>query len=200
MDELRRQYGERASQWRLVQRLDHNGIGGVLVAANTNSARKFQKGGNNGFQLRTRYLAITEESTKSTETKSQGVIKGQGMTSSYRRVDERYFVIELITGRKYQIRKHLAHTMGQPIVNDVRYGALDHPNTEQIYLHSALVTTKVGLKSLQHLIPVGSTRNFHGQLSTLMKMEIFVKIFVIYYVQLGRIYYSKLLFKILKDI
>lgn len=93
-----------------------------------------------------------------------GIIDKMGMVSKYRRFDEKCILVELSTGQKHQIRKHLSHILKQPVLNDVKYGGplLPHTDPLQIALHAACVKTKIGLQKREHLIPM--TFNNNGKL------------------------------------
>ncbi|CCE93315.1 pseudouridine synthase PUS5 TDEL_0F05040 [Torulaspora delbrueckii] len=164
LDELRRQYGKGrvdAGEWRTVHRLDACVTGGMLLVKNKNAAIQFSKnlraGGNKGFKMTRRYVAIVGEGEIGTKYRSDtGVIQCLGMTTRYRRFDEKCYVLELISGGKHQIRRHLAQGVGQPILNDEKFQGSLVPGTNpaQIALHSACIKTTVGFQKRSHLIPM----------------------------------------------
>lgn len=64
-------------------------------------------------------------------------------------------VMQLETGRKHQIRKHLSEVLALPVVNDQKYGAkIIRGNEHQLGLHSSYIYTKVGNQVNKHFIPV----------------------------------------------
>lgn len=164
LDELKRQYGnqrEGSEEWRTVHRLDACVTGGMLLVKNKNAAIQFSRnlrlGGNKGFKIVRRYVALVgdgEIHRKYTEDK--GIIQCLGMVTKYRRFDERCYVLELVSGGKHQIRRHLAQGVGQPILNDGKFGGILLPGTDptQIALHSACVKTVMGFQRRAHLIPM----------------------------------------------
>lgn len=158
MDELRQQYGTEITQeWRPVHRLDHGVTGAMLVATNKNSAimfsRYLQQGGSKGFPFVRRYVAITETGRATPLLGGTGIIDAMGMVTKYKCIDDTCFVIELVTGRKHQIRKHLGIVAKQPILNDTKYGAArTSVNSSQICLHSAFVHTQIGMQKRSHIV------------------------------------------------
>lgn len=63
--------------------------------------------------------------------------------------------IQLETGKKHQIRRHLSEILELPIVNDKKYGsAVFRGNDQQLGLHSSFIYTRVGNEVNKHLIPV----------------------------------------------
>lgn len=168
LDELRHQHGlgnASALEWRTVHRLDANVTGGMLITKNKNAAIQFsknlQKGGNKGYKMIRRYVAMVQGDSVKKYEKDEGVISSLGMTSKYKRFDERCFILELVTGGKHQVRRHLAEAVGQPILNDTRFGGIHVPGTdeEQIALHSACIKTSIGLQNRKHLIPMQMNNN-----------------------------------------
>lgn len=165
LDELKAQSNSSASEfsnWKLVHRLDSCVSGGLLVAKNKNAAkyisRNLKEGGNKGYKVDRRYVALLDDPGKANSRymNDYGIIDKMGMISKYRRFDERCMLIELVTGQKHQIRKHLSLVVNQPVLNDVKYGGplLPHTNPTQIALHAACVKTKIGLQQREHLIPM----------------------------------------------
>ncbi|GAV52883.1 hypothetical protein ZYGR_0AI01650 [Zygosaccharomyces rouxii] len=173
LDELKAQSNCRKSDydnWRLIHRLDSCVSGGLLIATNKNAAKYFSRnlkeGGNKGFKIDRRYVAMVDDKKTCNHNyvNDYGIIKKMGMISKYRRFDEKCILLELVTGQKHQIRKHLSHVIGQPVLNDVKYGGPLIPHTDplQIALHAAYIKTKIGLKKREHLIPM--TFNNDGEL------------------------------------
>lgn len=179
LPELKREHGESAREWRLVHRLDSVVTGGMLIAKDKRSSELFSRnlrhGGNKGYKLTRRYVALVNTARQTRRcspeyTKDHGVIVtetavGDRMVTKYIRIDSQCYILELVTGKKHQIRQHMARALGSPILNDTRYGApqmvlgsapglpRSYPN-RQIALHSACVITRVGLQERTHIIPV----------------------------------------------
>lgn len=179
LPELKQEYGESAKEWRLVHRLDSVVTGGMLIAKDKRSSELFSRnlrhGGNKGYKLTRRYVALVNGVPGGLRCspefdKDHGVIvtetgTGERMVTKYVRVDSRCYILELVTGKKHQIRRHMAEVLGSPILNDTRYGAppvmLGSPQGSprvhlggQIGLHSACVFTRVGMQERAHIIPV----------------------------------------------
>lgn len=164
LDELKAQYGKSkggSTEWRTVHRLDACVTGGMLIVKNKNAAIQFSRnlrhGGNKGFKITRRYVALVGEGEiNSKYTDDTGVIQCLGMVTRYKRFDEKCYVLELVSGGKHQIRRHLAQGVGQPILNDNRFGGIILPGTDptQIALHSACIKTVMGLQRKEHLIPM----------------------------------------------
>ncbi|SCU89524.1 LAME_0E04038g1_1 [Lachancea meyersii CBS 8951] len=153
--------GLESSEWRTVHRLDTNVTGGLLIAKDKNSAAHFsknlKKGGNSGYKLVRKYVALIDGATRNLPTK--GVLEHNGMKSWFRKIDSGALVLQLCTGKKHQIRLQLARGLGVPIMNDIKYrGKQVRSAGHQIGLHSALIQTQVGLQKRKHLIPVDSGR------------------------------------------
>lgn len=149
-----------ASEWRTVHRLDACVTGGMLIAKNKNAAIQFnknlRKGGYKGFKIRRRYVAQVEGKVAERYLHDEGIITSCGMISKYRRFDENCLILELVTGGKHQIRRHLSEALNTPIHNDIRYHGPEihgaHP--KQIALHSASINTAIGFQRREHLIPM----------------------------------------------
>lgn len=156
---------------RTVHRLDHCVTGGMLIAKTKNASVKFsrflQKGGNKGYQLKRKYVAIVESSAHFNETNNYEVNYGPHYNflishggreiTKFKVVDEQCVVLQLVTGKKHQIRHHVSQILNQPILNDQKYGStakLPELFKDQIALHSACVMTKIGLQTKTHLIPM----------------------------------------------
>ncbi|CCH45613.1 Ribosomal large subunit pseudouridine synthase D [Wickerhamomyces ciferrii] len=163
-----------------IHRLDSRVTGGIIYALNKYSSQMFsrnlQKGGSSGFIFKRRYIGIIPKITNlpnndsiiySNETKTKGYIKTQDPNNSFSTTkfiipdttinqDLQLIILQLETGKKHQIRKHLSQCLGLPLVNDIIYGSditkADYRN--QIALHSSFVMTKIGKEINNHYIPV----------------------------------------------
>ncbi|CCD26005.2 pseudouridine synthase PUS5 NDAI_0G02300 [Naumovozyma dairenensis CBS 421] len=152
---------------RTVNRLDACVTGGMLLAKNKNAAEMFsrnlRKGGNSGFQISRRYVALldTNQIDDFQALRESGTMISDDMVSKYKRLDEQCILLELVTGKKHQLRKQLASILKQPILNDCKNGGLRIPEVDenQIALHSAFIKTKVGLQERKHLIPMTFDNN-----------------------------------------
>lgn len=138
-----------------VQRLDACVTGGTVVAKNKRAAMMFSRylkqGGGSGYGLTRRYLARINAQPVCDE----GTIESPGMVTYYRRVRDDCVVVELKTGKKHQIRKHLALNLNCPIVNDTYYGGSVVKGVNgQIALHSAFVRTRIGKNMQDHLVGI----------------------------------------------
>ncbi|KAL3232706.1 21S rRNA pseudouridine(2819) synthase [Nakaseomyces bracarensis] len=144
-------------QWRSVHRLDSCVTGGMLVAKTKNAATMFSRnlklGGNKGFGLIRRYVALTDNAP-SVRIPSTGILKSDGMITQYRQVKNNCFIIDLVTGKKHQIRKHLSSLLHSPILYDQKYGSRATLGRDHIALHSAYIETKVGRTVKGHIIPI----------------------------------------------
>lgn len=164
LDELKRQYGngkKDAEEWRTVHRLDACVTGGMLIVKNKNAAIQFSKnlrsGGNKGFKMTRRYVALVSDGQIGPKYQDDtGTIRCLGMTTKYRRFDEKCYILELVSGGKHQVRRHLAQAVGTPILNDSKFQGplIPGSNPAQIALHSACIKTKVGFQERAHLIPM----------------------------------------------
>lgn len=64
-------------------------------------------------------------------------------------------VLQLETGKKHQIRRHLSDILALPVLNDVKYGSeIIRGNANQIGLHSGYIYTRVGNDINQHHVPI----------------------------------------------
>jgi 23S rRNA pseudouridine1911/1915/1917 synthase len=160
----------------LVHRLDRP-VAGVMVLARTSKAA-----GRLSHQIRTRqmhklYLALVEGRLSSVEGElahhiergerssrivSAGTPLGREARLNYRVLEaagsRSLVAIELLSGRKHQIRLQLAH-IGCPIVGDVRYGASSALPERQIALFAKQIVlehpTRRERLSLVASLPVG---------------------------------------------
>ncbi|EJT42908.1 PUS5-like protein [Saccharomyces kudriavzevii IFO 1802] len=156
---------------RTVHRIDHCVTGGMLIAKTKDASAKFsrflRKGGNNGYKLQRKYVAIVEQPSRLNETSNSDINYGPQYNSlishdgkqitKFKKVDDQCIILQLVTGKKHQIRYHLSQILNQPILNDQKYGStakLPRAFKNQIALHSACITTKIGLQTKWHLIPM----------------------------------------------
>ncbi|AGO13736.1 AaceriAGL134Cp [[Ashbya] aceris (nom. inval.)] len=162
LDLLRQQHPNPGGEvWRTVHRLDEPVTGGVLVSRNKRAAAMFSRslalGGNRGFPLTRRYVALL--SHKSRELPPEGRITTGNMVTDYKRLGEGLMLLQLQTGRKHQIRMQLSRVFGQPVVNDKKYG--DHNvygvANNLIGLHSAFIRAQCGLQAKTCIIPIPPT-------------------------------------------
>ncbi|AET39263.1 pseudouridine synthase PUS5 Ecym_4187 [Eremothecium cymbalariae DBVPG len=164
MDLLRTQYPDICqAQWRTVHRLDATVTGGILISCTRTAASKFSKnlalGGNSGYKFTRKYIALVTGSSIDSFP-DEGRLMINDMVSDYKRLGDNLVLFQLHTGKKHQIRIQLSKVFQQPIVNDVKYGADAIPNLEDIIgLHSALISTEIGLTRENHLIPIPCDSN-----------------------------------------
>lgn len=145
-------------QPRIIHRIDSCVSGGMVIALNKNAAKMFSKnlklGGNSGYKLVRKYVAKVGPPSAAQNVR-RGLIRMNGSLTYFKRVDDEHIVLELLTGKKHQIRKGAAVVLQTPIYNDVKYGGESMFNIPfQIALHSAYVKTKIGMQVHEHLIPV----------------------------------------------
>ncbi|SCV04695.1 LAMI_0H18338g1_1 [Lachancea mirantina] len=148
------------AELRTVHRLDSQVTGGLLLAKTKSAAQNFSKnlreGGNTGFGLVRRYVALVEGDL--TPLPMCGTLRFGGMVTKYAKVLSNCIVLQLETGKKHQIRRQLALGLGHPILNDCKYGARKILSAKrQIALHSGFLQTRVGSHVKTHLIPVPSS-------------------------------------------
>lgn len=163
---------------RPVHRLDKVVSGGLIMARNKSSAQKFsrnlQKGGNYGYPFIRRYAALVNSKELKYSlnvhfnTETTGVItvpvednSNQHETTKFMIPGERHkgrslILLELLTGKKHQIRRALAREFNSAILNDRLYGAQDccEGLRGSIALHSSFIRTRIGQTSREHFIPV----------------------------------------------
>lgn len=165
-----------------VHRIDKPVTGGFLLPLSKIAAQKFsknlKKGGNFGYPFNRRYVALIKEKEALVESEEveytrkpgESVVESAGYVRS---LDEEHgqmitkfidvginkkglklMILELETGKKHQIRKQLSKHFGS-IVNDFDYGSdVAMGSFRQIGLHSAFISTTIGLTKNNHLIPV----------------------------------------------
>ncbi|KAH3902041.1 related to 21S rRNA pseudouridine(2819) synthase [Saccharomycodes ludwigii] len=148
-----------AAHLKNIHRIDKVVTGGVLFATNKNSAQMFsrylRKGGNCGFKLKRRYLAILQSPIFIKNDPEQGIIsfknKSTGSSASpmithYKKISKNLYAFELCTGQKHQIRVTCKTKLRSPILNDIKYGAkpIKNFNDEIIALHSAMMRITIG--------------------------------------------------------
>jgi 21S rRNA pseudouridine2819 synthase len=156
-----------------VHRLDKVVSGGLLLARGKSAAQRFsrnlQRGGNSGYPFIRRYVALIHRDKISYSNNvflhgdGVGEIRVPGITEEVTKfiisdqVADGYtpVVMELLTGKKHQLRRAMAHEFHSPILNDFLYGGgnIRHPRNA-IALHSSLVVTKIGQNWQHHLVPV----------------------------------------------
>jgi 23S rRNA pseudouridine1911/1915/1917 synthase len=140
----------------IVHRIDRDTSGLIVFARKGEAKEKMQ---DDWRSVEKRYLAVAEGAPK----KDQGIIKTNLVESKFRSVHsgplgpesklavtrykvlekgDRYSLVEisLDTGRKHQIRVHMAD-MGCPIAGDKRYGAKTDP-ANRLALHASYLSFK----------------------------------------------------------
>ena len=117
-----------SKNYHLVHRLDKEATGLMLIAKNRHYAKKFSE----MFKFREiikRYLVIINGKIKKNkgEIQTKDTFNGKEIVSKLyfevisKKNNFSYIVVDLITGRKHQIRKQFSK-LGHPIVGDVKYG------------------------------------------------------------------------------
>ncbi|ODQ80217.1 hypothetical protein BABINDRAFT_13102 [Babjeviella inositovora NRRL Y-12698] len=191
--QLRRDYPESKeySQLKTVHRLDRPVTGAMVIAKTKIGAQNFsknlQQGGNKGFLIKRRYIALIQEPDLqyvyrnkcihfTNKEKTQGIITTDagktsvtkfhaltdlepqplsGLAEYFNRVPRIPVLLELVSGRKHQIREHLQEAFRQPVLNDMEYDADPlHIDFNQIALHSLYVKTKVGMAMNEIIAPM----------------------------------------------
>ncbi len=165
-DELSKKYsslrGVGGNRNGAAHRLDKNTSGVVLFAKDKSSLLFLQK----QFierKAKKRYIALVFKKVKKESgeinapigrspkkrTKQSVKDKGREAITSFRVMKrfDNHTLLEVFphTGRKHQIRCHLAH-MGHPVAGDVLYGFKDQqdpPNLERQFLHAASIEIKL---------------------------------------------------------
>lgn len=155
-DYVRKGYAKSRNRIFIVHRLDRD-VSGLLIFAKTAQAKEFLQERWEGFDKK--YVAVVHGTLK----EKTGIIssylaenaahvvystpdeeKGKLAYTGYRVLKETdafsLLEIDLITGRKNQIRVHLAEK-GHPIVGDKKYGEKD-PRHRRLALHARRLTFK----------------------------------------------------------
>ncbi|ODV97896.1 hypothetical protein PACTADRAFT_47732 [Pachysolen tannophilus NRRL Y-2460] len=174
-----------ASNLQLVHRLDNFVTGGMLISKDKNSAKNFSKylrnksvdnNENKGWAFKRRYVAVVDkpsliDSSYVQITKERNYIKGlvdrpiDDKDSITKFIlprkspfeDKSLIILELVTGRKHQIRKHLQF-LDLACLNDSKFGStyiFDKADKRQIGLHSSFIQIQIGLQEpKKFLIPI----------------------------------------------
>ncbi|CCH62596.1 hypothetical protein TBLA_0H03150 [Henningerozyma blattae CBS 6284] len=159
---IRDQYGSgirHLGEWKTVHRIDKCVTGGMLITKNENAVKMFsrnlKKGGNTGYKISRKYVALLE-GTPTQSTRPSGIIGSKVMQTRYKRFDDNCIIFELLTGKKHQLRLQCQKFFRQPILNDKKYGAglVNGAPLDQIALHSAFISTVVGFQKRGHHIPM----------------------------------------------
>lgn len=153
-DYVRKGYSKSRERIFIVHRLDRE-TSGVVIFAKTVEAKLHLQ--NHWDQTRKKYLAVSHGhcvETSGTITSylvenrarvvysTQDKTKGKRSQTGYRVLkqtrDFALLELDLLTGRKHQIRVHLAG-MGHPIVGDRKYGS-EHQHRSRLALHASSIT------------------------------------------------------------
>ncbi|KAH3675888.1 hypothetical protein WICMUC_002458 [Wickerhamomyces mucosus] len=171
---------EQDDEVRNVHRLDKAVSGGMLLAKDKTTAQKFSRnlrlGGNKGYKFIRRYVGLipagefppmgeglcyeyygsNNKGSIFIPDEEKGVCKTEFI--KYNNIVHKGYqmiVIQLETGRKRQIRKHLSRAFNKPLMNDVLFGGTHKRGpVAAIGLHSSYIEARVGLTSKQFIIPV----------------------------------------------
>ncbi|KAK9480929.1 pseudouridine synthase [Lipomyces japonicus] len=172
----------------LVHRLDYGVSGAMIISTSSLAARQFGRnlklGGEKGWPIKKKYLAIVEPAYDSpifTEISNAEITffpdddRAGEITKPLLYEDSNELLkcttrfkvlaglpsarllieLDLVTGRKHQLRRHCAEVLRAPIVGDSKYG-LDtvndnNKNDSQIALHSYQLDFKPGLGDWQSI-------------------------------------------------
>ncbi|ODQ57178.1 hypothetical protein WICANDRAFT_36064 [Wickerhamomyces anomalus NRRL Y-366-8] len=148
-----------------VHRLDLRVTGGLLIARGRHDARMFsnnlRSGGDKGYKFKRRYIGITRAISEFKPIENVDDPYGPFSTTKFIRPesgireDLQLIIMQLETGKKHQIRKHLSEVLSLPIVNDKKYGSsIIRGNDQQLGLHSSFIYTRVGNQLNKHFIPI----------------------------------------------
>ena len=154
-DYVRRGNSKSQARVFMVHRIDRD-TSGVLVFAKTPGARKYLLDAWKGFskqysalvhgQLKEKTGIITSYLAEDQKHKMYSVkdsTRGKLAKTGYRTVRESkkfsLLEIDLHTGRKNQIRAHLAE-QGHPVVGDNKYGDIENKKSTRLMLHAATLT------------------------------------------------------------
>ncbi len=143
----------------IVHRLDKETTGLMLIAKNRFYAKKFSE----MFKLRQikkKYLAIVNGKIKKNkgELYSKDDFNGKEIVSKlyYEVISKRnnfsYLEIDLITGRKHQIRKQFSN-IGHPVIGDTKYGDIKNKNSMCLLSYEIEFKYKNKIKKYKASIP-----------------------------------------------
>lgn len=138
LEELLRQY-YRDSNIKAIHRLDRETSGVILFGRNYNVYQLFKSLWEDNV-ISKRYLAISHNEAQFSTKVIDLKIDGKDALSNVRLLKKKngfsYFEVEIKTGRKHQIRRHLA-SIRHPVVGDKLYGVkrIDLPFLKKIKRH-----------------------------------------------------------------
>ena len=148
-----------SKNYHIVHRLDKETSGLMLIAKNRFHAKKFSE----MFKLRKiikRYLVIVNGKIKKNkgELFTKDYLNGKEIVSKLyfevisKRNNFSYLQIDLITGRKHQIRKQFSD-IGHPVVGDTRYGDKKNKNPLCLLSHKIEFEYNNKIKKYKATIP-----------------------------------------------
>ena len=148
-----------SKNYHIVHRLDKETSGLMLIAKNRFHAKKFSE----MFKLRKiikRYLVIVNGKIKKNkgELFTKDYLNGKEIVSKLyfevisKRNNFSYLQIDLITGRKHQIRKQFSD-IGHPVVGDTRYGDKKNKNPLCLLSHKIEFEYNSKIKKYKATIP-----------------------------------------------
>jgi RluA family pseudouridine synthase len=130
----------------VVHRIDRD-TSGVLLLAKSEEAHRLANAWFSGHELRKEYLAIAQGTPRLPAFRVNALVEGKPSLSQFR-VVERFPMADaflararIATGRRHQIRIHLAHE-AFPILGDVKYGGprvRDGIRFARVALHAELL-------------------------------------------------------------
>ncbi|ODV59570.1 pseudouridine synthase PUS5 [Ascoidea rubescens DSM 1968] len=181
-----------------INRLDYNVSGALIISKNNITTSKFNrnlvKGGNSGHLIKRKYIAAVEIIDKNFDSSSLRHLKflnpqntlglidlpidNKPSSTKFKILNSNCMILELLTGRKHQIRKHLNY-INYNILGDKKYSLplsyknnysiynqkfnsanllsahhISPPFPQQIALHSAFSLTQVGLTQVKTYAPL----------------------------------------------